>query len=169
MWKVRPKPGRPFGTFAGSDWGSGWAWGSGVLMLMSLVLTTAAEAVGRYAAGTLPGVGTGVRAVNLVTLFAAETVLFAMIFKFVPNTKLAWREWGWGRGPDRGAVHRREVADRGVPAVHGLVVGVRCGGVADGFPRVDLLLGHGVDFRGRGDQGDGPARVGPSRRPRAPK
>jgi membrane protein len=93
VWKVRPKPGRPFRTFARARLGAlGMGVAVGVLMLVSLVLTTAAEAGGRYAAGTVPGVGAGVRAVNLVTLFGVEAVLFALIFKFVPNTKLGWRD-----------------------------------------------------------------------------
>jgi membrane protein len=93
VWKVRPKPGRPFRTFARARLGAlGMGVAIGVLMLVSLILTTAAEAVGRYATGMVPGAGAGVRAANLVTLFGVEVVLFAMIFKFVPNTKLAWRD-----------------------------------------------------------------------------
>jgi len=97
VWGVRPKPGRPVRTFvlarvAGLVMGVA----IGVLLLASLVLTTATEAVGRYAAGTVPGAETVVRGANLVTLFGVEAFLFGMIFRFLPNTRLHWRDVGVG-------------------------------------------------------------------------
>lgn len=65
--------------------------GIGVRMLVSLVLTTATKSLGRYA-----GAGGGVLVANRVTLFAAEAFLFGMIFKFLPNTTLHWRDVATG-------------------------------------------------------------------------
>ncbi|HYH63063.1 MAG TPA: YihY/virulence factor BrkB family protein [Urbifossiella sp.] len=93
VWGVRPKPGRPVRTFVRARVGAlAMGVAIGVLLLASLVLTTATDAVGRYATGTVPGAGTAVLGVNLVTLFVFEAFLFGMIFKFLPNTKLHWRD-----------------------------------------------------------------------------
>jgi membrane protein len=56
-------------------------------MLASLALTTATEALARYA-----GAGPAVPAANLAAMFAAEAVLFALVFKFLPNAQLHWRD-----------------------------------------------------------------------------
>ncbi|MCE9566811.1 MAG: YihY/virulence factor BrkB family protein [Planctomycetes bacterium] len=92
VWKVRPKPGRPVRTFFRARLVSlVMGVGIGLLMLVSLILTSATEALGRYT-----GAGSAVQVANLVTLFAAETFLFGMIFKFLPNIKLHWRDVGVG-------------------------------------------------------------------------
>ncbi|MBP3959855.1 YihY/virulence factor BrkB family protein [Gemmata sp. G18] len=97
VWKVRPKPGRPLRTFARARLTSlVMGIGIGVLMLASLVLTTVIEAVGQYAASTVAGTATVVQVVNLVALFGVEALLFAMIFKFLPNARLGWRDVGMG-------------------------------------------------------------------------
>ncbi|OWK42120.1 YihY/virulence factor BrkB family protein [Fimbriiglobus ruber] len=97
VWKVRPKPGNPLRTFALARLTSlGMGIGIGFLMLASLILTTATEAVGRYAAESVPGAKVITEVANLAALFAAETLLFAMIFKFLPNAILNWRDVGMG-------------------------------------------------------------------------
>ncbi|QDU19522.1 YihY/virulence factor BrkB family protein [Urbifossiella limnaea] len=97
VWGVRPKPGRPVRTFVLARVASlGMGVAIGILLLASLVLTTATEAAGRYAAGTVPGAELAVRGANLVTLFGFEAALFAMLFKFLPHTKLHWRDVGVG-------------------------------------------------------------------------
>ncbi|WP_439623798.1 YihY/virulence factor BrkB family protein [Gemmata sp.] len=97
VWGVRPKPGRPLRTFALARLTSlGMGVAVGVLMLASLVLTSATEAGGRYAAGAVPGAEAAGAAANAVALFGAEALLFAMIFKYLPNTTLSWRDVGAG-------------------------------------------------------------------------
>lgn len=97
VWKVRPRPGRPLHTFARARLTSlVMGVGIGLLMLASLVLTTVVEAVGQYTASTVAGTATAVRVVNLVTLFGVETLLFALIFKFLPHARLWWRDVAMG-------------------------------------------------------------------------
>jgi len=92
VWKVRPKPGRPVRTYFRARLVSLiMGVGIGLLMLVSLILTSATEAIGRYA-----GAGSVMQVANLVALFAAETFLFGMIFKFLPNIRLHWRDVGTG-------------------------------------------------------------------------
>ena len=102
VWKVRPKPGRPIQTFARARLTSlVMGIGIGVLMLASLILTATGD---RRPSGSTPrvpvaGSTTVVQAVNVITLFGAEALLFAMIFKFLPNAKLG-SGLGVGTGVD---------------------------------------------------------------------
>ena len=93
VWKVRPKPGTPFRTFAMARLVSfGMVIAIACLLLVSLILTTATETIGNYAAGTVPAVRTLVEIANLLALFCVEAFLFAMIFKLLPNTQVSWRD-----------------------------------------------------------------------------
>jgi membrane protein len=97
VWKVRPKPGRPLRTFVrGRLVSFGMVLGVGLLLVVSLVLTTALEAAGRYAAGRVFGSAAALQAANLLASFAAEVFLFGMIFKVLPDADLAWRDVGTG-------------------------------------------------------------------------
>lgn len=92
VWKVRPRPGRPVRTFVrGRLLSFGMVLGVGFLLLVSLVLGTAADAAGRSAARVL-GSAAALQAVNLLLVFAVEVFLFAMIFKVLPDADLAWRD-----------------------------------------------------------------------------
>ena len=61
------------------------------LLLVSLVVSTALSAVGTYAAHTLPGWQLVLQVANFVLSFAVITVLFATIYKFLPNTTVQWK------------------------------------------------------------------------------
>jgi membrane protein len=64
----------------------------GFLLLVSLIVSTAVTAVGTFAQGHLPGGLAVLNVVNAVFSFAVVTVLFAMIFKLLPDVKVAWRD-----------------------------------------------------------------------------
>jgi membrane protein len=97
VWKVHPKPGTPVRTFARARLASlGMVVAIGFLMLVSLILTSATEAIGQYVAGTVPSTRTLVEMANLVALFLVEAFLFAMIFKLLPNAKVSWRDVATG-------------------------------------------------------------------------
>lgn len=64
----------------------------GFLLLVSLALSAALAALGSFMEARLPG-GTFLwQAINFVVSFAFITLLFAMIFKVLPNLRLAWRD-----------------------------------------------------------------------------
>jgi len=66
--------------------------GIGFLMLVTLIIDSVIAAMGRYAKGHLPG-GEGLwQAVQLVVSFAVVTVLFALIFRLLPDVKIEWRD-----------------------------------------------------------------------------
>jgi len=62
------------------------------LLLVSLVVSTALAALGSWVGGLMPGWETVLQILNLVVSFAILTVLFAMIFKFMPQVHVAWRD-----------------------------------------------------------------------------
>ena len=64
----------------------------GFLLLVSLVITTVLATIGAYLQGVLPGGATLWQVANLLVSFAVVTILFALIFKEVPDTPVAWRD-----------------------------------------------------------------------------
>lgn len=60
------------------------------LLLTSLVLSAALAALGNLLSGLLPGMGVLWQIVNFVISFGVITMLFAMIYKFLPDAKIAW-------------------------------------------------------------------------------
>jgi membrane protein len=64
----------------------------GFLLLVSLVISTALAAFSDYLDWLLPGLATILHIVQLVLSFALTTVLFAMIFKILPDNPVEWEE-----------------------------------------------------------------------------
>jgi Predicted membrane protein len=64
----------------------------GFLLLVSLLLTAAVSLVGQWFGGMVPGMETLAQIVNSILSLALITVLFAMIFKFLPDAKIAWHD-----------------------------------------------------------------------------
>src|SRR5258708_25338238 len=57
--------------------------GIAFLLMVSLVLSAAVSAIGRW---------WGLQLVDLALSFALTTVLFAMIYKVIPRVRVAWRD-----------------------------------------------------------------------------
>jgi len=70
----------------------------GFLLLVSLVVSAALAAVGKYFSGMMPGLKVLWEVLNILVSFGVITVLFAMIFKILPDIKLAWRDVWIGAG-----------------------------------------------------------------------
>lgn len=71
----------------------------GFLLLVSLVLTAAVSALDSFLAGLFPGADLLARVINLIVSFGMVTLLFAMIFKYLPDAKIAWRDvWAGAAG-----------------------------------------------------------------------
>jgi membrane protein len=68
--------------------------GVGFLLLISLALTAALAAISKYMAPILPEAL--LQIVGLAVSFAVITVLFAMMFKWLPDTTVAWRDVWFG-------------------------------------------------------------------------
>jgi membrane protein len=66
--------------------------GVGFLLLVSLVVTAGLSATQETFGETLPIPEFLLQAVNLVISLGVITVLFALIFKFLPDARIAWRD-----------------------------------------------------------------------------
>jgi len=62
------------------------------LLIASLVVSAALSAVNDRVAGWMPGMTALAEVSNFLLSFALLTVLFALIFKFLPDTHLAWSD-----------------------------------------------------------------------------
>jgi len=62
------------------------------LLLVSLLRAAAISLVGQWFGGMVPGMETLAQIVNSILSLALITVLFAMIFKFLPDPKVAWHD-----------------------------------------------------------------------------
>lgn len=64
----------------------------GFLLLVSLVVSAVVAAVSEYATGILPGTEMLIQLANVAISFGFITLLFALIFKVLPDTKIEWRD-----------------------------------------------------------------------------
>ena len=93
IWKVKPKPGLGITALLRDRLLSlTVVLGTGFLLLVSLILSAALSAVGGWMERTLPGASWFWHSLNSVLSFAVIAVLFAMIFKVLPDAKINWRD-----------------------------------------------------------------------------
>jgi membrane protein len=97
VWHVKPKPGRGiWGTIRGRFLSFGMVLAVGFLLLVTLVVTTAITALGDYVGGLMPGIPTLLHIANIVVSFVVIAVLFALIFKYLPDAEISWRDVWFG-------------------------------------------------------------------------
>jgi membrane protein len=93
IWDVTPKEGGSILKLIKDRFLSfGMVFGIGFLLLVSLVIDTVIGAMGKYAGSHLPGGEALWHVVELAFSFAVVTVLMAMIFRFLPDLKIEWRD-----------------------------------------------------------------------------
>ena len=66
--------------------------GLGFLLLVSLVVSAAIAAFGKWSYGFFEGREAYLHTLNFGISFAITTMLFAMIYKFMPRARIAWRD-----------------------------------------------------------------------------
>jgi membrane protein len=66
--------------------------GIGFLLLVSLIVSTGLTALGTWLGSVLPFQQLILQVINLVLSIGFVTVLFAFIFKFLPDAEIAWRD-----------------------------------------------------------------------------
>lgn len=64
---------------------------SGSLLLVSLVLSAVLSSMGQWVGGGADDSALAWQVVNALASFLAITLLFAMLFKFVPDVEVSWR------------------------------------------------------------------------------
>lgn len=93
IWGVKPKPGRGIiGVIKDRLFSFSMVIGVAFVLLVSLVISTGLSAAGRIVADALPGGAFLWQAINLSLSLGVITVLFAVIFKVVPDIEIRWRD-----------------------------------------------------------------------------
>lgn len=72
--------------------------GLAFLLMVSLVTSAALAAFGRWFGGLMPGWEVTLMILNLLISLGFTTVLFAMIYKLMPQTKIDWKDVWIGAG-----------------------------------------------------------------------
>ena len=94
IWRVKPKPGGNFLRMLVLQRliSFGLVVALGFLLLTSLVVSTVLSAVHTYMGNAFPGVLVLWEALNVVVSLGVITLLFALIYKVLPDVRLAWRD-----------------------------------------------------------------------------
>ena len=93
VWGVEPKEGRGLWGLIKDRFLSFVAvLGTGFLLLVSLILSSALAAFGKWFGELLPLPETVLQLMNFALSFVVITGLFALIFKVLPDAKIAWRD-----------------------------------------------------------------------------
>ena len=93
IWKVKPKVGAGLWGFIRTYFVSfSMVLGIGFLLLVSLLLAAGLGLLGTYLSHILPALGAAMKILGEIVSFGIVTCLFAMLFKFLPDRKIAWRD-----------------------------------------------------------------------------
>jgi membrane protein len=93
IWEVQPKPGRGlWGLLRDRFLSFTMILGIAFLLLISMVITTLLQAATGALGDALPMSETALHALNFVVSFSVITLLFAMIFKYLPDAQVRWRD-----------------------------------------------------------------------------
>jgi membrane protein len=93
IWKVAPKPGRGIWGFLHQRFFSfTMVLGVAFLLLVSLVLSALLAGIGGAFSTALPGGAWLWEGINFLISFGIITVLFALIFRYVPDVEIGWKD-----------------------------------------------------------------------------
>lgn len=100
VWGVQPKPNQGFGFMLRERFVSfAMVLGIGFLLLVSLALSTAVAALSRWMQSSfLPGPPWVFEISNIAISFGIITLLFAAMFKVLPDVEIQWRDVWVGAG-----------------------------------------------------------------------
>lgn len=93
IWEVQAKPGRGiWGTIKDRFFSFTLVLGVGFLLLVSLIISAGLAAVNEFISGVMPGLVILAQVINFLVSFGVVTLLFGLIYKVVPDVKIAWRD-----------------------------------------------------------------------------
>lgn len=93
IWEVKPKPGQGIKGFIRHRLMSfAMVLGIAFLLVVSLLLTAGIAAAGKYFTHIVGDSDLLLQALNMVVSFGIVALLFALMFKFVPDAKVAWKD-----------------------------------------------------------------------------
>jgi membrane protein len=93
IWEVQPKPDQGImATIKQRFFSFAMVLGVGFLLLVSLVLSAVLGALGGMVGGEQADQSLIWKAINFVVSFGVITLLFALIYKYLPDVKIQWRD-----------------------------------------------------------------------------
>lgn len=93
IWEVTEKPGKGILSIIRKRFFSfTLVVGTGFLLLVSMVITAGLQAFGKVLAGFMPGGDLFLNILNFIIGLAVTTLLFAMLYKVVPDAEITWRD-----------------------------------------------------------------------------
>jgi len=97
IWAVKPLPGRTIRTMLRQRFlSAAMIMGIAFMLLVSLIVSAALTAVGTFLSDALPGGAQVWLTLNFLISLGVNTALFALIYKLLPDVKIAWRDVGVG-------------------------------------------------------------------------
>lgn len=93
IWNVKPREGGGLWGFVRNYFLSfSMVLGIGFLLLVSLLLAAGMAAVGEYFKGMFPGFDVLMKIAGMAISFLLVSLLFALMFKFLPDIKVSWHD-----------------------------------------------------------------------------
>lgn len=93
VWKVEPQPGQGILPFLRKRLSSFvMVLAIGFLLILSLVLSTAVTTISKYRIDFLPGSQILWENLDFIVSLGLMTFLFGLMFKYVPDVKIAWKD-----------------------------------------------------------------------------
>jgi membrane protein len=93
IWEVKPKPGGGIWMLIRARFLSlTMVLGTAFLLLVSLVLSTVVAGFGTYLQHRFPGLEAIGHVFNFLLTLLVTTLLFGLIFRYLPDAKVAWRD-----------------------------------------------------------------------------
>ncbi|MEA2575887.1 MAG: rane protein [Chloroflexia bacterium] len=93
IWEVKPKEGQGIlGILRERFLSFTMVLGTGFLLLVSLVVSAGIAALGAFLKSVLPGGDIVSQIVNIIITLGIITLMFVLLFKFLPDVQVAWKD-----------------------------------------------------------------------------
>jgi membrane protein len=96
IWKAQPRASTVTRLIRARIVSLGLVMALGFLLMVSLAVSAALAAIGSYLNDFFPGIHLLLQIANFIVSFVLISLLFAAIYKFLPDTPIAWRDVGIG-------------------------------------------------------------------------
>lgn len=98
IWKTEPPPRPWLAWLRRQAMALAFVLGSGFLLLLALVSSAVVSALGKYMSSRLPVPEAALHAADFIVSFGVVTLLLALVYKYLPDTRIAWRDVWTGAG-----------------------------------------------------------------------
>lgn len=97
VWNIEEKPNQGlWGLLRKRLLSFGMILGIGFLLLVSLVVSAVIAGFSNFFNGIVPGLDSVIQLLNFLVSFGMTSLLFAMIYKFLPDVRIAWHDVWFG-------------------------------------------------------------------------